>query len=99
MKDWVRQASEARPDHPAVEAAAGTLTYAQLDSEADAAARRLAALGVGEGDRVATTLPPGLDFAVLLHAVPRLGAALVPVNTRLPEAEQRRQAHSPARTR
>ena len=93
MKDWVRQASEARPDHRAVEAAAGTLTYSQLDSEADAAARRLAALGVGEGDRVATTLPPGLDFAVLLHAVPRLGAALVPVNTRLPEAEQRRQAH------
>ena len=41
---------------------------------------------------MATTLPPGLDFAVLLHAVPRLGAALVPVNTRLPEPEQRRQA-------
>ena len=41
---------------------------------------------------MATTLPPGLDFAVLLHAAPRLGAALVPLNTRLPESEQRRQA-------
>ena len=29
---------------------------------------------------------------MLLHAAPRLGAALVPLNTRLPEAEQRRQA-------
>ena len=39
-------------------------------------------MGVGAGDRVATTLPPGLDFAALLHAVPRIGAALVPLNTR-----------------
>jgi O-succinylbenzoic acid--CoA ligase len=31
---------------------------------------------------VATTLPPGLAFAELLHAVPRRGAVLVPVNTR-----------------
>ncbi len=48
-------------------------------------------MGVGEGDRVATTLPPGLDFAALLHALPRLGAALVPLNTRLPAAGRRRQ--------
>jgi len=75
-----------------VEAAAGTLTYAQLDAQVDTAARRLSALGVGDGDRVATTLPAGLDFAVLLHAAPRIGAALVPLNTRLPETEQRRQA-------
>ena len=31
---------------------------------------------------MATTLPPGVEFAELLHAVPRLGAALVPLNTR-----------------
>jgi O-succinylbenzoic acid--CoA ligase len=40
---------------------------------------------------VATTLPPGLQFAALLHALPRLGAALVPLNTRLPAEAQRRQ--------
>ena len=58
-----------------METAAGSLTYAQLDAEADVTARRLSALGVGEGDRVATTLAPGLDFAVLLHAAPhRRGA-------------------------
>ena len=45
-------------------------------------ARQLAALGVRAGDRVATTLPAGLDFAALLHALPRLGAALEPLNTR-----------------
>jgi O-succinylbenzoic acid--CoA ligase len=39
---------------------------------------------VGEGDRVATTLPPGLAFAELLHALPRLGAVLVPLDPRAP---------------
>ncbi len=54
-------------------------------------ARRLAALGVRAGDRVGATLPAGPDFAALAHALPRLGAALVPLNTRLPAAGQRRQ--------
>jgi len=40
---------------------------------------------------VATTLAPGLEFAALLHALPRIGAALVPLNTRLPAHAQRRQ--------
>lgn len=77
-----------------MESAAGVLTYSELDAQASLAARRLAALGVGEGDRVATTLPPGSDFAVLMHAAPRIGAALVPLNTRLPAAEQRAQARA-----
>src|SRR5215212_5354308 len=47
-------------------------------------ARQLAGLGVGAGDRVAVALPPGLEFAALLHAMPRLGSILVPVNTRDP---------------
>jgi O-succinylbenzoic acid--CoA ligase len=55
---------------------------------ADAWALQLLDRGVGIGDRVATTLS-GLDFAVLLHALPRIGAVLVPVNTRLTEGERR----------
>jgi o-succinylbenzoate---CoA ligase len=47
-------------------------------------ARQLAALGVGEGTRVAVSLPPSLEFAALLHAMPLLGSILVPVNTRDP---------------
>jgi o-succinylbenzoate---CoA ligase len=61
-----------------------TVTYRDLDAAATRAARRLAALGIGAGDRVATTLPPGLAFAELLHALPRLGAVFVPLNTREP---------------
>lgn len=36
------------------------------------------------GDRVAVALPPGLEFAALLHAMPLLGSVLVPLNTRDP---------------
>jgi O-succinylbenzoic acid--CoA ligase len=48
-------------------------------------ARQLAGLGVGPGSRVAVALPPGLEFAALLHAMPLLGAVLMPVNTRDPQ--------------
>lgn len=68
----------------------GSLSYAQLDAEASRTARCLAALGVRDGDRVATTVVPGAQFAALLHAVPRLGAALVPLNPALPEPDRAR---------
>jgi len=77
------------PDHTAVEAAGARTGYAELERLAATSARRLARLRVGAGDRVATTLAPGLDFAVLLHALPKLGAAIVPVDTRLGAAERR----------
>ncbi|MEA2444766.1 MAG: o-succinylbenzoate---CoA ligase [Thermoleophilales bacterium] len=64
------------------------LSYAELSELADRTARRLAARGVGEGDRVAVALPAGIDFAAVVHALPRLGAVLVPVNTRLGAAER-----------
>src|SRR3954465_708449 len=47
-------------------------------------ARQLAGLGMGHGSRVAVALPPGLEFAALLHAMPLLGSVLVPLNTRDP---------------
>jgi o-succinylbenzoate---CoA ligase len=56
-----------------------TLTYAELHERADELARRLA---VAPGDHVATTLPPGLAFCELLHALPRRGAVLVPLDPR-----------------
>nr|MBA2255917.1 AMP-binding protein [Thermoleophilaceae bacterium] len=67
------------------------VTYAELDREADTAARRLAALGVTAGDRVATTLPAGIQLVALLNAVARVGAALVPLDARLTASERRAQ--------
>ncbi len=78
MEDWLTAAARARPDHVALVADEGSLTYAELDDRASRRARELAAAGVGEGDRVRVTHPPGIALAELLHALPRLGAVLEP---------------------
>jgi o-succinylbenzoate---CoA ligase len=80
---WLDLAARERPDAPAVNG----IPYADLDGQATAWAEALAADGVGAGDRVATTLG-GVDFARLLHALPKLGAVIVPVNTRLTKVER-----------
>lgn len=81
---------------PAIVHGGRATTYDELEAEASATARRLAALGVGAGDRVATTLPAGLDFAALLHGAGKLGAVFAPLNTRLTAAERRLQVEDAA---
>jgi o-succinylbenzoate---CoA ligase len=78
VEDWLTAAARARPDHEAVAADGGSLTYAQLDERASQRARGLGAAGVRAGDRVPVSYPPGLAFAELLHALPRIGAVLEP---------------------
>jgi o-succinylbenzoate---CoA ligase len=79
LEDWLTTAARARPDHPAVVAGGKAVTYAELDGRAGALARRLAAAGVRPGYRVRVSHPPGITFAELLHAVPRLGGVFEPV--------------------
>ncbi|HEX4720528.1 MAG TPA: AMP-binding protein [Thermoleophilaceae bacterium] len=83
MDLWLDLAAREEPDAPAVNG----ITYEEVDAQAAAWAEALVADGVRAGDRVATTLG-GVDFARLLHALPKLGAVIVPVNTRLTEAER-----------
>src|SRR5215472_10896686 len=63
------------------------LTYAQIATRTETLARRLAALGVRRGDRVAFALPNGPDLVLLLLAITALGAAAAPLNPAYTEAE------------
>jgi len=63
------------------------LTYAQTATRIETLARRLAALGVRRGDRVALALPNGPDLVLLLLAITALGAAAAPLNPAYTEAE------------
>ncbi len=83
---WLPRAAERHPDRPAVNA----LTYAELLGEVDATARRLVGRGVRARDRVAIALAPGEAFCIALHAILRLGAVAVPVDTRLGARERAR---------
>ena len=83
MELWLDLAAREQPDAPAVNG----ITYGELDAQATGWAQALAAHGVRPGDRVATTLT-GVDFGRLLHALPKLGAVIVPVSTRLTAVER-----------
>src|SRR3954469_6300946 len=82
LDDWLSLRARTHPDRPAIVEGGRTVLYRELDERAAGVARRLAALGVGEGDRVASALPPGIAFAELMHALPRLGAGLGGANVR-----------------
>ncbi|UPV75540.1 AMP-binding protein [Halorussus limi] len=62
------------------------VSYADLESEADAMARRLSALGVGPGDPVAVVSRNRVETLALLFAVRRLGGVFAPVSYRLTPA-------------
>lgn len=58
-------------------------TFHMLRLLSNRLANVLAAMGVVAGDRVAMALPAGLEAAVTLLAVTRMGAVVVPIPTRL----------------
>jgi len=71
-------------ERPAVDAADGVMTYAELDLRADAFARELAGRGVGPGDRVVVWAAKSCAAVAAMQAVLRLGAAYVPVDGSTP---------------
>ncbi|MGW7329069.1 amino acid adenylation domain-containing protein [Streptomyces sp. NPDC054840] len=71
----------ARPERTAVvTASGGTLTYAELDEQANRVARALRAEGVGPDDRVAVMMERGPRLPVALLGILKAGSAYVPVD-------------------
>lgn len=83
LPDWLSRCAGNTPEHLAVKCGPTSWTFAELDAHASHLARQLATLGVNEGSRVATLAANSLDYVVLVHALTRLGAILVPLNIRL----------------
>ncbi|MFF4840677.1 Pls/PosA family non-ribosomal peptide synthetase [Streptomyces collinus] len=74
------------PDEPALDDGGTRLTYRELAAEAEGLRRRLAAAGVGLGDRVGVRVPSGTnDLYVAVLAVLATGAAYVPVDAEDPD--------------
>ncbi len=80
-------AAQRDPHRPALIEDARTLTYAQLAHAVDAAAERLARLGVRGGDRVMIVAENSVVQIVLLFAAARLDAWALVSNARLAAAE------------
>ena len=87
MPDWLAARATLTPDRLALIVGGQRVTFGELDRRATSAARRLAGLGVREGDRVAVFFRGALPMAELVHGAARIGATLVPLNVRLAPAE------------
>lgn len=87
MPNWLRQCAEKIPAHLALKCGGVSWSFAELDHQTTRLARQLAVLNIGEGSRVALLAMNGLPFVVTVHALTRLGAILVPLNTRLTKEE------------
>src|SRR5262245_20100476 len=68
------------PDRPLILTDDVTLSYADIVERSERLAKGLRQLGVGAGDRVALVLANVPEFAPLVYAIWRLGAAAIPVN-------------------
>ena len=87
LPDWLARRAALHPARPAIIAGNETYSFAALHAWADQLAAQLAALGVAKGDRIAILARNSPAYAAVVHATPRLGAILVPLNTRLAPAE------------
>ncbi|MEU5593650.1 Pls/PosA family non-ribosomal peptide synthetase [Streptomyces sp. NPDC020298] len=74
------------PDELALDDGTTQLTYRELAADVERLRRRLAAAGVGRGDRVGVRVPSGTnDLYVAILAVLAAGAAYVPVDAEDPD--------------
>jgi O-succinylbenzoic acid--CoA ligase len=89
LDNWLAQRALTGPDRTALVADGAETGYAELEAEATWVARRLAAYGVRRGGIAALTMRPGREQVVLIHALMKLGAVLLPLSPRLPEEERR----------
>ncbi|RSN59706.1 non-ribosomal peptide synthetase [Streptomyces sp. WAC 04229] len=78
----------AMPDRPAAAMGDTTLTYAELNAQANLLARRLIEHHAGPERLVATVMPRSIEFVIAVLAVHKAGAAYVPVNPDYPQARR-----------
>jgi o-succinylbenzoate---CoA ligase len=88
IDDWLAQRAQSCPERCALIADGAEVTYAELEAEANWVARRLAAHGLRRGSTAALTMHPRREQVVLVHALMKVGAALLPLSPRLTEAER-----------
>jgi O-succinylbenzoic acid--CoA ligase len=88
LDDWLAQRSQSCPERTALLADGAEVTYAELEAEATWVARRLIAHGVRRGSTAAMTMHPRREQVVMVHALMKVGAVLLPLGPRL-SAEER----------
>ncbi|HLZ56429.1 MAG TPA: o-succinylbenzoate--CoA ligase [Ktedonosporobacter sp.] len=87
LPDWLARCAQHFPSHLALQYGPTRWTFSDLEQQVTRLALQLASAGVGEGSRIALLAASGLQYVTCVHALTRLGAILVPLNTRLSQQE------------
>lgn len=85
--ELLERASESSPEKESVYDGVRRLSYKDLLNESNNLASGLTQIGIQKGDKVAVCLPTWYEFITIVFAVAKIGAVVVPLNTRYRENE------------
>ena len=85
--NWVTKWASLHPDKPAIIFEGKTFTYKDLNERVNQTAHMLQGIGVGKGDRVGVLMYNTNQLVEIFFALGKIGAILVPLNTRFVSAE------------
>jgi len=83
----LRKSARDHADRDYIHADGRRMSFAAVDIQVDRLASGLLQAGVGKGDHIAVWLTNSPEWVLLLLAAARIGAAIVPVNTRYKQDE------------
>lgn len=85
--DVIRLNAKRHPDKTCLIMDERSMTYGQLNGEVNRLSRGLAGLGVGPGDKVAILALNCLEYPLIVYAIVKTGATVVPINFRYKKNE------------
>ena len=85
--DWLRARAEISPSALALVTGSRVYSYGQLDKLASSLQNALLHENISSGDHVGLLMPNSLVAVIAVYTLARMGAILVPLNTRLTTAE------------
>ena len=88
LDNWLEQRARTCPERIALVSEGTGISFAELEEEAQHAARRLVAHGVRRDTTAAVTMGGGRRQVVLIHALMKTGAVLLPLSPKLSESER-----------
>src|SRR5690625_115977 len=85
---WLTKRAELTPNEIALKLMTGeTLTYVELMKKSQSLAKKLATIGIREGNHIGVLSTNSVEMVVLIHALSYLQCVIVMLNTRLTKHE------------
>ena len=82
LSQVLSQTAASVPERPVIVDGEERITYKELDARVDRVARGLIELGVEKGDKIGLWMPNIPEWVIAYFAIARIGAVVVPMNTR-----------------